>query len=376
MLARFQNGGSGPGSPVEPFDLPSGAVDADPIVRAKRRRGPPATFRIRAGGDAAALVYPRPPVLPGVNRLFSAPETGRVWSCVDLSEQKSVNGHFTHMTRLTLFLLGFLLATTTLIDEVHASDETKNEIYVGWGPQVLLRKDQVKSPRLYSGPALLSFEAGYRRTNDADAHRLSLGYAQGTVRSQPDFTYYSWPDGEERTTEGDPLTQVRLRYAYLRRFSLSDKLDLAVGPGLDVDVQHGVYVISPYAVDGYYGVFALDARAELAYRPSQKHRLVFDMALPLFAWVARSPYSLNDDKQIMANLEHNGMKTFFRYIGRGKFRTWNQLQAVRLSARYDYRLSQRVSLSAGAQARILSLTEPRPLLAHDYGANLAATFHF
>ncbi len=254
--------------------------------------------------------------------------------------------------------------------------DPKNEIFLGFGPKVVFRKDQIKSPRLYSGPGLMSFLAGFRRNNEHDAHRVRLGFLTSTVRSQKDFNYLSWPDQESRTTEGDPLTSVRLSYAYLRNIPLRQDLVLRVGPALDMDLQQATYVYSAYGVDGHYGVFALDAFAEANYKHSDHHRFSAQLGLPLFAWVARSPYALNDDEQTAMNLEHNALKTLFRYIADGQFRTWNQVQAVRLAVRYDYVLSPRWGFSAEGEARILSVTKPRPLMTQDYGINFAVSYRF
>jgi hypothetical protein len=137
------------------------------------------------------------------------------------------------------------------------------------------------------------------------------------------------------------------------------------------------YVPTPFGgVDGYTGVFALDARGEVTFQPADNHRFTGALALPLFAWVARSPYALTDSESINANRDNNGFKTFFRYIGRGKVRTWNQMQAVRLSAKYRYSLTPRWNLGAELESHVLVLSQPRPLFSHDHGLNLTVGYNF
>lgn len=252
-----------------------------------------------------------------------------------------------------------------------------NELSLGWTPRVVLRRDLIASPRQYVGPALFAVALRYDRTKRANAQRLELDFAKATLRSQPDFDYLSWPEAEPATTEGSPLTYVRLRYAYLRELPVRrERLALRLGPGLDFDIQQLDWVHHPFALGGYHGVFALDARVELELEPRARHRLRASASAPLLAWATRSPYAISSSEQIYANRDHDGAKTFFRYLAAGEVQTWNRLQALRLDLRYDYRVHPHLALTAALNMRILASSVPRPVLAQDYGGALAITALF
>jgi hypothetical protein len=242
---------------------------------------------------------------------------------------------------------------------------------------VILRRDQIGSPLTQRGPALGAFAPRFDRTHRANAHRLDFDVAQSTLRSQPDFEYLTWPEGDTATAGGSPHTYVRIRYAYLRELPLNQpRLSLRAGPGVDFDIQKFEYVHGPAMIGGYHGIFALDARIELELRPAPRHRIRATVSAPLGAWVTRSPYAINDSVSIDANRDHNGLRTFFRYLANGGVQSWGRLQAVRLDARYDLELHRHLALSTGVHARVLANSVPRPLLLQEYGASLGLTARF
>lgn len=280
---------------------------------------------------------------------------------------------------LALLAFAWLCGNASVAHATPPQEAGLDEIRVAWTPRLILRRDLIGSPRLQHGPGLAAGALSYARTRSANAHRLELDLAAAMVRTQPDFEYLSLAEREPLMTAGSPLVYARIRYAYLRELPLGrERLALRLGPALDFDIQKLEYVHSPSSLGGYHGVFALDARAELELRldTSARHRLRVGASVPVFAWVARSPYAINDDAQVYANVDHNGFKTFFRYIAGGQLQSWNRLQAVRLELRYDLRLHTHVALSAGLHARILANSVPRPLLAQDYGGSLGLTVLF
>lgn len=279
-------------------------------------------------------------------------------------------------SRRLLCAAALVAAVAAAPSPADARELGRDEIAIGWSPRAVLRRDAIPSPLPYAGAAVASGVLRYERTKGANAHRLELGVLQATLRSQPDYGYLHWPDGAAQTTAGSPLTYARVRYAYLRQVARSDALAVRLGPGLDVDIQKLEYVHHPSSIGGYFGAFALDARAEIELQLAPRHRLTATVAAPLFAWVTRSPYATNDDEQLWANRDHNGLRTFGRYVAGGELETWNRYQALRLDLRYDLALSEHWALSPGVGARILANQTPRPLVAQEYGVTLAVTASF
>ncbi len=255
----------------------------------------------------------------------------------------------------------------------------KNEISLGWAPRVVIRKDLVDSPLRYVGPALGAAVLRYSRVRDVDAHRVETDFLTGTLRAQPDYEYLQWPDGAPQSTEGSPITYVRLKYAYLRSLPLpagATRSTVRLGPALDFDVNQTDWVHMPNVIGGYFGAFALDARLEGELRVSPKHRLRAEVSLPLFAWVTRSPYSVTDDVLINDNRDQKSFRVFFRYISHGSIQTWNTYQAVRVAGRHDWAFRPHWALSTSVHMRMLANQVPRPKIDQEYGLTLALTARF
>ena len=181
-------------------------------------------------------------------------------------------------------------------------------------------------------------------------------------------------EGEPARTEASVVTHVRIKYAYLRALPTPAKIAARLGPALDFDIQQNDWAYHPYTVPAYFGAFGLDLRAELELAPTPKHRVLLAASLPAFAWVSQSAYALHDDAYIYANRDHNGAKTFFRYLAQGELQTWNRHQGARLDLRYQFQLAPHWALSAGLHARLLAHQTPRSLLAQEYGSTLALTW--
>lgn len=282
-----------------------------------------------------------------------------------------------HLGLALLTWLSWLSPSSGLAAAPPAAGPGLDELGLAWTPRLILRRDLIGSPHTLVGPALGALVLRYDRTKAANANRVDVDFSQSTLRSQPDFNYLGWPGGEAVRAGGSPHTYVRIRYAYLRELPLRrERLALRLGPGLDFDIQKFDYVHPPASIGGYHGLFALDVRTELELRPAARHRLRLGVGLPLLAWVTRSPYAINDDEQLYANRDHNGLRTFFRYLGDGRVQSWGRLQAVRVELRYDFVLHQHVALTAGVQGRLLANSFPRALLLQEYGVSLGLTARF
>lgn len=265
---------------------------------------------------------------------------------------------------------------TTASEEDSSAPSSVDEISLAYSPRVIIRDDELLSPRVYRGGTPVAITLRYARTNERDAHRVRFDFAAATLYSQADFEYYGWPEGELASTEGSPVTYIRVDYAYLRSVALPPGFHLRLGGAVDIDLQPMDYVYGPYAVGNYFGAFTLDARGEFEYEVNEKHSLTTELSIPLFGWVMRSPYSVQDGRTIRDNEDKKPARTFFRYVGEGEMQTWNRYRGLRLGLRYDYYPGETWGLLIGAHMRLLSNTTPRPVLAQEYGVAVGAEARF
>jgi hypothetical protein len=199
------------------------------------------------------------------------------------------------------------------------------------GARALTRRDEAFSPRTYVAPAP-SARLGASVPGDRWSHRLSLDLAMGSARSGPAWSFTV--DGERRDTPPSSLVEVSLREATLHAVPGPLPLQLGLGPALDVSTA--TFAFGRGGVFTYFGTIGLDAAARLEVPLPGPHRLDVQLGAPLAAWVARSPYALNDDRYIDTIAAGGGVGAVFGLLGRGRVESWGTRQAVRAGAAWTW----------------------------------------
>ena len=135
-------------------------------------------------------------------------------------------------------------------------------------------------------------------------------------------------------------------------------------------------VYGAFSTFGYLGQFSIAPAAKAEFAINEKNTVAVTAWIPLLSWVARSPYALNDDEYMKNNADHNGLKTFFRYVGDGNIQFINHFQKLNLDAEYQYRISEHWLAGAGYQFEFLRNSEPKTLIAYQHYFNLNITYQF
>ncbi|MDF1564352.1 MAG: hypothetical protein P1V51_15000 [Deltaproteobacteria bacterium] len=283
---------------------------------------------------------------------------------------------------LIALLLAGLAPTAALADALAPSASEpeapakQHELSLGWSPRLMQRHDEIFSPRPARGGSAFGLSFGHEWEGEKTAHRSGLDFMKALAKTRPLFEYSRWPTGETQQTEATPFTALRLDHAVLRRVAVPGPFTLHLGGAADLDFQHFDWVWHPLAIGGYTGLLSLDARAEVETHLGARHELRLAVSTPLLAWVTRSPYAANDAQLIWNNREANPVKTFFRYLSQGQVRTVDSHQGLRVKLRYAYHLTPRYGLVLTAHGRLVHLTEPRPLMASEWGVTLATAWSF
>jgi hypothetical protein len=192
------------------------------------------------------------------------------------------------------------------------------------GPTWAARREEAFSPRFYHA-AQVGGAAEIAVDRPTWGGRASLDLAYGAGRSGPAWSFTT-PDASF-TTAAAPFTRVALRVGAVRPIRAAH-----VGLDAAADVQTSVYNFGRGGQFTYFGTLGLDARAELR-RDLGKADLHLQASAPIAAWVARSPYGVNDDRYIAAVADGAGLGAVFRLLGRGSLTTWDARQAVATRAR-------------------------------------------
>ncbi|MFO7563130.1 MAG: hypothetical protein R6X02_10845 [Enhygromyxa sp.] len=252
------------------------------------------------------------------------------------------------------------------------SGPTQHELALAAKAQVVHRRDQLLSPRPYRG-VLPGADLGYAARGRHNTHVVSLSFAMGSLRSGPDFEYER--AGELRSTEPSLATMLDLRYAYGRRLA-GERWSVSLGATLPVHIEAMNWVYGPLGNFNYLGVFALGPWAQLRLEPAARHLIELELGAPIVAWVARSPYALNDDDFIAANADHAPGKAAFRLIGQGRFESLDTYQSVDLRGSWAFALHERWALVSTLGFWFAHESKPRPLSALHFSAMFGARGSF
>ncbi|MDN3724121.1 hypothetical protein QRD02_06985 [Aequorivita sp. SDUM287046] len=261
-----------------------------------------------------------------------------------------------------------------LIVSIYAQEsEVKNTFSLHWGTSYLARQDLIFSPLYHTDFTLLNVGIEYTR-NAKMFQKISFRYGNfdPIVSSPYDYT----EAGETETTTPHSFIFIDVDYQLGKNIKESSKNSLTIGGLFAIDVQSLNYEYGRTSSFGYYSTLNLGVFGKYKYTINSKSNLSTTLQLPLIAWLARSPYLVNDDEFIENTSSHSGIKTFFSFIGDGEFATWNKLQTFNFDLKYTYSLNEKWSIGAAYLFEFLHSSEPRNLLSYRQTLNIGTNFNF
>jgi hypothetical protein len=273
------------------------------------------------------------------------------------------------MRNILASLIIWLLAINCLGQELNRN----NTLSLKWGPGFISRQDLIFSPFIHTDFSLTNFGVDY--TREAKFYqKASLNYAgfNPMVSSPYKFTIY----GETEEASTHHFTMIDLDYLIGKKFRETDKSTITAGGLFSADIQSMNYVYGRISSFGYYSAFSLGIFGRGKVLLNEKSSLSATIHLPLVAWLARSPYLVNDDEFIENISSHSSFNSFLAFIGDGELVTWNRLQAVDLEIKYTYRLSDRWELGAAYWFEFIHAGQPRNLLSYRNSLNLSVIYKF
>ncbi len=273
------------------------------------------------------------------------------------------------MRRIILLSILGLLAFTGFGQE----STRKNALSIDLGPGYLARQDLIFTPLIHNDLSLLNI--GFHYTRNAKLfQKASLRYAgfSPMVAEPFEFTIH----GDTNTAYPHSFSLIDLDYQLGKSIKETPHAVTTVGGLFSTDIQALNYAYGRIGSFGYYAAFGLGVFGKYGRTINEKSQVSATLQFPLVAWLARSPYLVNDDAFIENISSHDGFKTLMAFIGDGQLVTWNKMQTLDLALKYEYQLSERWGLGAAYLFEFIHVPQPRNLLSFRHSLNLSTHFRF
>ncbi|MCS4433415.1 hypothetical protein [Aquiflexum gelatinilyticum] len=271
------------------------------------------------------------------------------------------------------FCMTFVLSCFLAFFAYGQENEKKNDITIYFGPSHLIRQDLIFSPMVHRDMTFPAFGIEYSRRGKF-YQNIGIQYAGFDPMVSEPFTFIF--DGEEENAYPHYFTFIDLDYLLGKEKKLDGKSSFTYGGMFGSKVQVLNYVYGRISSFGYFASFGLGGFGQFRYRLGEKSTLTAGLQLPVFSWVARSPYLVNDDEFIDNISSHSGLKTFLAFIGDGKFATWNRIQYFDFDLTYDLELNPRWTFGARYWFEFIHFSKPRPLTSFRNSLQFQATYSF
>lgn len=266
---------------------------------------------------------------------------------------------------LITYIACFLTAT--------CAGQAKNELSLNVGMSQLYRQDLIFSPFIHKDLSFLNFGLEFsREARYFQKASIRFGNFKPIITEPYDFT----SDEKTVTTAPHNFNLIDIDYLFGRKIKQYNQAHLTAGALFAMDVQALNYWYGNSSYFGYYSAISLGAFGRYEYAIDKRSRITGTLQLPLFAWLARSPYLVNDDEFIENISSHSGFKTFFAYLGDGKLVTLNQWQELDLEVKYRYDINEKWKAGAAYLFEFIHSSEPRNLLSYRHSLNISGTFCF
>jgi hypothetical protein len=237
----------------------------------------------------------------------------------------------------------------------------------------MARQDQLFSPMVHRGWTMPAIRLEWHRGSAQWRHQLGLGYQGFSLRAFDPFTFVDPSDGSTVTTASTSITALELDQGLQRLLYQGERGSWWGGLGLGARIeaiQHGY----AYPTFGYLSLFGLEAQARYEHSFNQRWRMTMTAAVPVLAWVARSPYLLNDDRFIENQRSHRTLPTLWEFIEDGSMRSLGGIRRIRMAAELESALGQRWALALTIEIEALECPEPVRVISYRQALSLGITY--
>ncbi len=240
-----------------------------------------------------------------------------------------------------------------------------------FGPGHIARQDQIFSPFNHTDWSLVNTGIRYETRNKVHQW-IDLGVGSYDPILTPSYSF-----DDDKQTHPHSFMLVNLTYSLGKPIpSANASCQWTTGGFIENDIQPSTYNYGYAGSFGYFASIGLGAWARYAYDLNKRNSLALTAQLPLIVLLARSPYLVNDDEFIENISSHNGLKTFFAFLGDGEIQTLNRMQQFELHFTYTHSLNDHWKLGFWYEFHALHARMPLPLIQFRNVVNFSATLTF
>ncbi len=281
------------------------------------------------------------------------------------------------MIKKVLIVLITLWSVSGISQENKDKDRINN-IQLNYGIGFFMRQDMNVSPMIHNkfGAANLVFK--YERENRIDQQvYLKFGFYNPHVDKEYEYNYFSW-ENEPKGTSTIPhqFFVVDLNYSIGKQLLKSSKFKFTLGARFRNTFNLSFYDMGTGGQTIYYFNSGLDLWLRFKYLINEKHHFEANVGLPLFAYVARSPYMGQDSEYMEGIMSHNDMVILGEYLKRGSMQSWGKMQSFDLDLSYTYNFNKKWSIGASYWFALRRNTESTQLLQFDNTLYFIAKYNF
>jgi hypothetical protein len=234
-------------------------------------------------------------------------------------------------------LLALLITGITLVS---AQEIKTNALGVNLGMGNLQKQDLIFSPFISRDWSPVNVLVEYDHVGKLN-HQVRLRFGQFSHFVGDPFSFYS------RDIEYDKyphsFVNVDLNYSLSKTFKQTANWTISAGGRVRNRYQISNFEFGHAGQFSYHLSMGLDALVNVGYRTGS-HSLNSTLALPVFSYLARSPYTGQDDLYLERIMVHGDLKIFAQHLKTGTIQSWNTSQMVDLELGYTYALSERWDL--------------------------------
>jgi hypothetical protein len=285
---------------------------------------------------------------------------------------KTIQNSFTNKT-MKHFSKTIAFTLTILLSSSLRAQNTTNSIQLQLGLSSSARQDLIFSPFIHND--LSPINVGIRYQKEKTFYQ-NLHVRFSSLKPSLIESYEFYDNNEINQLSPHIFFIVDLDYWLGKELRRSEQSATRVGMALNADIQALNYSYGRFSSFGYYSALGLGGFISHTHNINERNKITGQIALPLFSWLARSPYLLNDDEYIENISSRSGLKTFLAFISDGNFATLNKLQTLDFRVNYTYKLTDRWEFGCDYLFEFIHSKEPRNLLSCRNSIFLNTTLKF
>ncbi len=235
------------------------------------------------------------------------------------------------MKRLSI-ILSVLLMNAALLS---AQEIKPNALGINLGMGNLQKQDLIFSPFVARDWSPLNVRLEYEHHGRLN-HKADLRFGQYSYFVGEPFSYYS--RGILYDKYPHSFTNVDLNYSLSKNVFRSPNWTISAGGRIRNRFQISNFEFGHAGQFSYHLSTGLDALVDVEYRKG-KHALNSSLALPVFSYLARSPYTGQDDAYLERIMVHGDLKIFGQQLTSGTLQSWGTSKMVDFELGYHYALN-------------------------------------